>query len=128
MLAQLTGRKAFPREIANEIIDRTDGVPLFIEELTKAVVESGILAEIGDRYTVTGPLAPRDRCRPDHGCKIHGPEKAATVARLEDLPSQSCRRHRVDRRVRRPNDLLSSRPLYECWSCGIRGGSSCGRA
>jgi hypothetical protein len=30
------------------------------------------------------------RCRPDDRCKIHGKEKAATVARLEDLPSQSC--------------------------------------
>ena len=33
------------------------------------------------------------RCRTDHGCEIHGEEKATTVAGLEDLPSQSCRRH-----------------------------------
>jgi hypothetical protein len=49
-----------------------------------------------------------DRCRPDHGCKIHGEEKAAPVARMEDVPSQSCRRHRVHRHVRRPNDLVSA--------------------
>jgi len=36
MLAQLTGRKAFSREIANEIVDRTDGAPLFIEKLHKS--------------------------------------------------------------------------------------------
>jgi hypothetical protein len=49
----------------------------------------------------------RDRCRPDHGCKIHGQKKAATVARLEDLPSQSCRRYRIDRLVCCPNDFVS---------------------
>jgi predicted ATPase len=58
MIAHMTGDKALPKEFADQIIDRTDGVPLFIEELTKAVVESGVLTETGDRYTVTGPMAP----------------------------------------------------------------------
>jgi class 3 adenylate cyclase/tetratricopeptide (TPR) repeat protein len=58
MIACLTGGKALPKEIADQIIDRTDGVPLFIEELTKAVVESGLLADAGDRYTATGPVPP----------------------------------------------------------------------
>jgi predicted ATPase len=42
MIAYVTGGKTLPREIAEQIVDRTDGVPLFIEELTKTVVESGI--------------------------------------------------------------------------------------
>ena len=42
MIAGVTGGKALPKEIAAQIIDRTDGVPLFVEELTKAVVESGM--------------------------------------------------------------------------------------
>jgi class 3 adenylate cyclase/tetratricopeptide (TPR) repeat protein len=58
MIARLTGGKALPQEIADQIIDRTDGVPLFIEELTKAVVESGVLTDAGDRYTVAGALPP----------------------------------------------------------------------
>jgi class 3 adenylate cyclase/tetratricopeptide (TPR) repeat protein len=58
MIARLTGGKALPKEIADQIIDRTDGVPLFIEELTKAVVESGVLTDAGDRYTVAGALPP----------------------------------------------------------------------
>ena len=33
-------------------------MPLFVEELTKAVVESGVLVDSGDRYTTTGPVAP----------------------------------------------------------------------
>src|SRR3974377_1371368 len=43
MIAHVTGGKALPREIADQIINRTDGVPLFIEELTKTVVEGGIV-------------------------------------------------------------------------------------
>ena len=49
-------RQALPKEIADQIVDRTDGVPLFVEELTKAVVESGVLSDAGDHYTVAGPL------------------------------------------------------------------------
>jgi class 3 adenylate cyclase/predicted ATPase len=56
MIAGVTGGKALPDEIAAQIIDRTDGVPLFVEELTKAVVESGMLTEAGDRYTAAGPV------------------------------------------------------------------------
>jgi class 3 adenylate cyclase/tetratricopeptide (TPR) repeat protein len=58
MIAHVTGGKVLPQEIADQITDRTDGVPLFIEELTKAVVESGLLLECGDRYLVTGPVTP----------------------------------------------------------------------
>jgi class 3 adenylate cyclase len=58
MIMQVTGGKALPKEIADQIVDRTDGVPLFIEELTKTVVESGLLVDAGERFTVTGPVAP----------------------------------------------------------------------
>jgi class 3 adenylate cyclase/predicted ATPase len=52
MVARVTEGKALPKEVADQIIERTDGIPLFIEELTKAVVESGDLADAGDHYTV----------------------------------------------------------------------------
>ena len=58
MIMRVTGGKPLPEEVSDQIIDRTDGVPLFIEELTKAVVESGLLADEGDRYTVAGSLPP----------------------------------------------------------------------
>ena len=58
MIARVTGGKALPKEIVDQIVDRTDGVPLFIEELTESVVESGIVTDAGDRYAVTAPVAP----------------------------------------------------------------------
>jgi predicted ATPase len=58
MIAGITSGKALPEEIAAQIVDRTDGVPLFVEELTKAVVESGMLTDAGDHYTAAGPVTP----------------------------------------------------------------------
>jgi predicted ATPase len=58
MIANVTGGRALPQEIAEQIVDRTDGVPLFIEELTKSVIESGIVTEAGDHYAAMGPVAP----------------------------------------------------------------------
>ncbi len=42
LVAQIAGGKALPDEVVVQIADRTDGVPLFVEELTKSVLESGI--------------------------------------------------------------------------------------
>jgi predicted ATPase len=39
-------------------VAKTDGVPLFVEELTKTVLESGLLADVGDRYELAGRLPP----------------------------------------------------------------------
>ncbi|OKO78272.1 adenylate/guanylate cyclase domain-containing protein [Bradyrhizobium sp. AS23.2] len=56
MITRVTGGKPLPREIAEQIIERTDGVPLFIEELTKTVIESGMLTDAGDRFDARGPV------------------------------------------------------------------------
>ena len=58
MINLVIGGKVLPREITEQIIDRTDGVPLFIEELTKAVIESGIVTEADDHYVVAGQVGP----------------------------------------------------------------------
>jgi predicted ATPase len=39
-------------------VAKADGVPLFVEELTKTVLESGLLVDHGDWYQLTGPLPP----------------------------------------------------------------------
>jgi TOMM system kinase/cyclase fusion protein len=58
--AELTGRvargKALPAEVVEQVAAKTDGVPLFVEELTKMVLESGLLQEREERYALTGPL------------------------------------------------------------------------
>jgi len=54
----VTGGKTLPKEITDQIVDRTDGVPLFIEELTRSVLESGLLHGESDRYVVERALPP----------------------------------------------------------------------
>ena len=45
LVAGVTSGKSLPRELLDQILARSDGVPLFIEELTKAVLDSGLLRE-----------------------------------------------------------------------------------
>jgi TOMM system kinase/cyclase fusion protein len=58
MVEQVTGGRSLPVEVRQQIIARTDGVPLFVEEVTKLVVESGLLTEQDGRYELMGPLPP----------------------------------------------------------------------
>jgi class 3 adenylate cyclase/predicted ATPase len=58
MVARLTDGKPLPAEVLQQILSKTDGVPLFVEELTKTVLELGLLADAGDRWELSGPLPP----------------------------------------------------------------------
>ncbi len=67
MVCQLTGDRALPDKVVEAVVSRADGIPLFIEELTLTVLESGRLREAGDRYELAGstfglsiPLTLRD--------------------------------------------------------------------
>jgi class 3 adenylate cyclase/predicted ATPase len=58
VLRQVAHDKALPPEVVAQIVAKTDGVPLFVEELTKMVLESGLLQERDDHYELSGPLPP----------------------------------------------------------------------
>ncbi len=58
LVGQIAGGKALPDEVVSRIVDRTDGVPLFVEELTKSVLESGLLREENNRYVLDRALPP----------------------------------------------------------------------
>ena len=67
MVARLTGDKALPADLVEQIIAKTDGVPLFVEELVKSILESADLKDAGDRWEYAGhadrlaiPLTLRD--------------------------------------------------------------------
>jgi TOMM system kinase/cyclase fusion protein len=59
---EMTGRvahdKTLPPEVVEQVVAKTDGVPLFVEELTKMVLESGLLQERAGHYELAGPLPP----------------------------------------------------------------------
>jgi class 3 adenylate cyclase/predicted ATPase len=54
----VTDGRVLPAELMRQIAERTDGVPLFIEELTRTILESGMLREQGDHWVLDGPLPP----------------------------------------------------------------------
>jgi class 3 adenylate cyclase/predicted ATPase len=56
MATHVAGGKALPAVVLQELVSKTDGVPLFVEELTKTVLESGLLQEQADHYELAGPL------------------------------------------------------------------------
>ena len=67
MVSRLAGGKALPADLLEQIIAKTDGVPLFVEELTKSILESGNLKDFGNRYdyasaadTIAIPATLRD--------------------------------------------------------------------
>jgi class 3 adenylate cyclase/tetratricopeptide (TPR) repeat protein len=58
LVTHVVGQKALPPAVLEEVVRKTDGVPLFVEELTKTVLASGLLDEQADRYMLHGPLPP----------------------------------------------------------------------
>jgi predicted ATPase len=56
IIARLVGNKALPVDVMMEIVERTDGIPLFVEEMTKAVLETE--SEGAARRTVAAVPSP----------------------------------------------------------------------
>ena len=58
LIQQAAGGKALPTEVQEQILDKTDGIPLFVEELTKHILESDWLEERDEAYTLKRALPP----------------------------------------------------------------------
>jgi predicted ATPase/class 3 adenylate cyclase len=78
MITAVAGGKALPAEVVQQIITKSDGVPLFVEELTKLVLESGLLREHEGHYALPGPLP---------SLAIPATLQDALTARLDQLAS-----------------------------------------
>jgi class 3 adenylate cyclase/predicted ATPase len=57
MIERITDEKRLPPEVRHLLVQRTDGVPLFVEEMTKAILESGQLKAVDEYYELTGSLS-----------------------------------------------------------------------
>ena len=76
LITQRAGGKTLPAEVVQYIVAKTDGVPLYVEELTKMLLASPLLREEADRYVLTGPL---------HTVAIPDTLQDALMARLDQL-------------------------------------------
>ncbi|MBI3756842.1 MAG: adenylate cyclase, partial [Deltaproteobacteria bacterium] len=57
LVTHLAGGKVLPAEVMQHVVSKTDGVPLFVEELTKTVLESNVLRQVNGHYELLGPLS-----------------------------------------------------------------------
>jgi len=85
VIRQVAQGKALPPEVVVQIVAKTDGVPLFVEELTKMVLESGLLQERDDRYALTGPLPPLAIPATLHDSLMARLDRLATVKGIAQL-------------------------------------------
>jgi class 3 adenylate cyclase/predicted ATPase len=85
MTGRVAGDKALPAEVVAQVVAKTDGVPLFVEELTKMVLESGLLQEREARYELTGPLPPLAIPATLHDSLMARLDRLATVKSLAQL-------------------------------------------
>src|SRR5262249_35793522 len=58
MILRVTGGRPLPAQVLAQIVAKTDGIPLFVEELVKNVLESSLMQEDAGRYVLAGPLSP----------------------------------------------------------------------
>ncbi len=78
LIERLAGGKALPAKVVQHILDKTDGVPLYVEEMTKGILQSNVLREESNRYTLTGPLSE---------VSIPATLQDSLMARLDRLPA-----------------------------------------
>jgi class 3 adenylate cyclase/predicted ATPase len=78
LILRATGERPLPAEVAQQIAAKTDGIPLFVEELVKSTLESGLLESVEERYVVVRPL--------ESGFAIPTTLQSALMARLDRLP------------------------------------------
>jgi class 3 adenylate cyclase/predicted ATPase len=57
VVEKVTEGRRLPPAVLQQLIEKSDGVPLYLEEMTKAVLEANVLREHGDHYELTGPLS-----------------------------------------------------------------------
>jgi predicted ATPase len=85
MAARVARSKTLPAEVLEQVVARTDGVPLFVEELTKMVLESGLLQEREERYELRNPLPPLAIPATLHDSLMARLDRLATVKALAQL-------------------------------------------
>ena len=97
MVDSVAGGRALPAEVLDQIVAKTDGVPLFMEELTKTVLESGLLREEAGAYVLDQALTP-----------LAIPSTLQELADGAPRSSRACQGDRPDRRGDRTGILVSS--------------------
>ena len=85
MITRVADGKLLPAAISQQVVTKTDGVPLFVEELTKMVLESDLVRENDDHYELTGSLPPLAIPATLHDSLMARLDRQATVKTVAQL-------------------------------------------
>jgi predicted ATPase len=85
MVLRLTDGKPLPSEVVQQIGAKTDGIPLFVEELVKTTLEAGLVREEDGHYELTGPLPPLAIPATLHDSLMARLDRLATVKAIAQL-------------------------------------------
>jgi class 3 adenylate cyclase/tetratricopeptide (TPR) repeat protein len=77
LIRRIANNKPLPDEVVEHISIKADGVPLYVEELTKTILDSDILRATPESYVLTGPLS---------SLSIPDTLQESLMARLDRLP------------------------------------------
>ena len=78
LVSRLAGGKGLPQEVVHHVVSKTDGVPLYVEELTKMLLESELIEEEAEQYVLRGSLSE---------ATIPATLQDSLMARLDRLPT-----------------------------------------
>jgi len=94
LVEQIAGGKLLPDEVVDQIADHTDGVPLFVEELTKSILENVFCVKKGIAQVGAGSIASEGN---DGICYNNGQSPPCPKVQLRQAKARTNRRHFGDR-------------------------------
>jgi class 3 adenylate cyclase/predicted ATPase len=121
IVEHVSGGRALPHEVLEQIIKKTDGIPLFVEELTKMVLESGLLRQETGRFELRGPLPPLAIPATLHDSLIARLDRLAEVKEVAQLGSTLGRKFSFEliQAVSSLNETLLQNRLAKLVSTGL---------
>jgi len=121
MISRIAEGKSLPAEIVEQIIAKTDGVPLFVEELTRTILESGGLAEAGGRYVYAG-TAPGftipETLRDSLAARLDRLAKAKAVAQIGSVVGRTFS-HEIIQSLHHMDERALAEGLVELTASGL---------
>ncbi len=96
IMERVAGGMELPEPVAVQIVDRTDGVPLFVEELTKNLLESGLLARVDGKWELIAPMPAMAVPATLHDSLMARLDRLGTAKRLAQLGSVIGREFALD--------------------------------
>jgi len=96
LIEGVTEGRALPPEMVDQIVEKTDGVPLFVEELTKTIIASDLVVPVANRFELAGPVETLEIPDSLHDSLMARLDRMGSVKEVAQLAAVIGRRFGVD--------------------------------